>query len=133
MKPNKQITISILIAGSFILGAFFLNSSSSSWDSSEGLSENVSVVDSTQFVDIKAKGGYSPNITYARSGIPTVLRIETNNTFDCSSSLVIPSIGYRNNLNPSGITEIELPSQDVGTSLRGLCSMGMYGFELRFN
>ena len=129
----KSIITSLIFALILVGGAIFLNSPKSSWDPNQRPSENVSVVDGIQFVDIRAKGGYSPKITYAQSGIPTVLRIETNNTFDCSSALVIPSIEYRTNLAPSGVDEVELPSQKAGSKINGLCSMGMYGFEVRFN
>ena len=130
MKPT---VISLLVAGALIGGALFFANSNSSWDTNQELSQNVSVVGGVQFVDIKAKGGYFPRLTYAQSGIPTILRIETNNTFDCSSALVIPSLKYRANLEPSGVTEIELPPQKAGSSQKGLCSMGMYGLEVRFN
>lgn len=128
----KPIVTSLLVAGILIGGAFLLISSNAG-DKSQEPSENVNVVDGVQFVDIKAKGGYSPRLTYAASGIPTVLRVETNNTFDCSSNLVIPSLGYRASLNPVGVTEIEVSSQKAKSSIRGICSMGMYGFDVRFN
>jgi len=130
MKPT---IISLLVAGALVWGALLLINGDVSKDVSQNPSENVSVVDGVQFVDIRAKGGYSPRITYAASGIPTVLRIQTNNTFDCSSSLVIPSLGYRANLEPLGTTEIKLSPQKKGSKIRGLCTMGMYGFEVRFN
>lgn len=129
----KQIVISMLIAGVLIGGAMWLAAPKSDWDPNQGPTENVSVVEGIQYVDIKAKGGYLPRISYAQSGIPTVLRVQTNNTFDCSSALVIPSLKYRGNLAPSGVEEIELPPQEKGSSHKGLCSMGMYGFEVRFN
>lgn len=133
MRSTQSIAISLLAVGVLIGGALLLTNLGPSQNTGQELSENVSVVDGTQFIDIKAKGGYSPRLTYARSGIPTILRMETSNTFDCSSSLVIPSLRYRANLDPSGVTEIQLPSQKAGSKLRGLCSMGMYGFEVRFN
>ena len=133
MKSQQSIVISVLAVGVLIGGAILLTNKDSSQASVQELSENVSVIDGTQFIDIRAKGGYSPRLTYAGANIPTVLRVETTNTFDCSSSLVIPSMKYRTNLAASGVTEIELPSQKAGSKLNGLCSMGMYGFEVRFN
>lgn len=94
---------------------------------------NVSIVDGKQVIAITAKGGYSPRVTSAKAGIPTVIKMDTRGTFDCSSSLAIPSIGYRNNLPPSGETAIELPPQAAGTSMRGLCAMGMYNFSINFD
>ncbi|MEK9183790.1 MAG: cupredoxin domain-containing protein [Patescibacteria group bacterium] len=94
---------------------------------------NVSLLDGKQIIEISAKGGYSPKVTTAQADMPTVLKIDTLGTFDCSSALAIPSIGYRTNLPPSGSTEIEIPAQKSGSTLRGLCGMGMYNFQIRFN
>ena len=133
MKSTQSIVIALLAVGVLIGGAILLTNRSPSRIENQELSQNVNVVDGIQLIDIRAKGGYSPRLTYAQSGIPTILRVETTNTFDCSSSLVIPSLKYRANLTASGITEIELPPQKAGSKLNGLCSMGMYGFEVRFN
>ena len=133
MKSSTVTLISLIVAGTLIGWAFLSTQSASSWDPNIGPSENVNEVNGVQYIDISAKGGYSPRLTYAKSGIPTILRIETRNTFDCSTSLVMPSLNYRKILSPSGIEEIELPPQKAGTSQKGLCSMGMYGFEVRFN
>ena len=94
--------------------------------------ENVSVSDGKQIIEISAKGGYSPKKTTAKAGIPTLIKMRTNSTFDCSSALVIPSINYKKNLPFSGDTLIEIPPQKEGTVMRGLCSMGMYSFEINF-
>lgn len=94
---------------------------------------NVSIVDGKQVIAITAKGGYSPRVTNAKAGIPTVIKMDTRGTFDCSSALAIPSIGYQKNLPPSGETTIELPPQKAGTNMRGLCAMGMYNFSINFD
>ena len=92
---------------------------------------NISIVDGKQIVDIRAKGGYQPRKSLAKAGIPTILRIETNNTFDCSSSIRIPSLSIRKNLPSSGSTDFDLGSPKVGI-LQGSCGMGMYPFEIEF-
>lgn len=94
---------------------------------------NVSIKDGTQYIDLSAKGGYSPRLSVAQAGIPTKLKVATSATFDCSASLTIPSIGYRDILPPSGTTEIDIPAQEAGTTLQGTCSMGMYSFAIRFD
>ncbi len=94
---------------------------------------NVSVVDGKQVITINAKGGYMPRATTAKADMPTVLRLTTNGTFDCSSALVIPSLSYRANLPASGETLIDVPPQKAGTTMRGLCAMGMYNFSVNFN
>lgn len=128
MKPT---VIAILVAGVLIGGAIMLGGKSN--QPSTGSVDNVSVIDGKQIITVDAKGGYSPKVTIAKAGIPTVLRVQTNGTFDCSSALTIPTIGYRANLPPSGVTEIEIPPQKAGTSLNGICAMGMYNFSINYN
>jgi len=56
--------------------------------------------------------------------------MKTNNTYDCSSALVIRDVGYRSMLPASGETEIDLGTPESGKTIRGLCSMGMYNFSV---
>lgn len=92
---------------------------------------NVSIVDGKQIIEIRAKGGYTPRKSIAKADIPTILRFNTNGTFDCSSSVRIPSMNISKILPQSGITDIDLASQKTGT-LQGTCGMGMYPFEIEF-
>lgn len=93
--------------------------------------QNVSIVDGKQIIEIKAKGGYQPRKSVAKAGIPTILRFDTNGTFDCSSSVRIPSMDISKSLPLSGTTDIDIGSQKVAT-LQGTCGMGMYPFEVDF-
>ncbi len=130
----KTTVISILIAALLIGGAIMLaGKSSNSSDNQAAAANNVTVVDGKQIIEIGAKGGYLPETSIASAEMSTVLRMTSNGTFDCSSSLTIPSIGYRGNLPPSGITDINVPAQKAGTKLLGICSMGMYSFTVNFN
>lgn len=129
----KSTAISIVIAAVLIGGAIMLSGGKGSNNTVSQSADNVSVVDGKQIITIDAKGGYSPKVTTAKAGVPTVIKVATNGTFDCSSALTIPSLGYRQNLPPSGETEIEVPSQKAGTTMRGLCAMGMYNFSVNFN
>jgi len=122
------IAVIILIGGTIILSRNNINSDAFTQDFN-----NVNIVDGKQIIEIHARGGYFPRITTAKADIPTVIKIETNGTFDCSSALVIPSIDYRNNLSPSGETLINISPQKAGTKLQGLCAMGMYNFSIEFN
>ena len=97
------------------------------------LQTNVSIVGGSQIIEISAKGGYSPQNITAKAGTPTTLKIKTSGTFDCSSSLTIPKLGYQTNLPPSGETVVDVPPQKAGSTLTGLCSMGMYSFTIRFD
>lgn len=130
----KTITASIIIAVVIIGGTVMLaggNKNSNNINSQTA--NNVSIVEDKQIITINAKGGYSPGVTTAKADIPTVIKMNTRGTFDCSAALTIPSLGYRKNLPPSGETEIELPPQKAGTIMQGMCSMGMYNFQVSFN
>ena len=94
---------------------------------------NVSIVDGKQIIDITAKGKYNPRVTQAKADMPTTIKVGTNGTYDCTAALTIPSLNYSTNLPASGTTEIEVPPQKAGTSLKGICSMGMYSFAINFN
>jgi len=96
-------------------------------------SSNLKTEGDKQIVEIKAKGGYTPAMTTAKAGVPTIIRVQTNGTFDCSTALRIPEINYSKNLPPTGTTDIEVPAQEAGTTLSALCSMGMYHFKVQFN
>jgi plastocyanin domain-containing protein len=100
-----------------------------------GLSQtaNVHMEGDTQIIEIDAKGGYSPKQTSAKANIPTVLRVKTDGTYDCSSAIRIPSLGYSKLMQPTGVTEITVPPQKKGTTLQGLCTMGMYNFKIGFD
>lgn len=129
----KGTLIATLLAGALIVGAVWLSADSKTAEVGTQAGTNITFVDGTQVIDITAKGGYSPRVTEAQANVPTILRVNTKGTFDCSSALVIPSLGFRKNLPPSDITDIKLPPQEGGTSLQGLCAMGMYSFTVNFN
>ncbi len=93
---------------------------------------NVTIENGKQIVEITAKGKYSPRLTEAKAGIPTVIRMATDGTFDCTSQLTVPSVGFRQMLPPKGKTDISLTEQKPGSKIKGICSMGMYNFEIRF-
>ncbi len=127
----KLIIASILIALALVAGAIVLSQKDEKIPEKTPVN-NVSAIEGKQIVTITAKGGYSPKLSTLKADTPTVLRIETRGSFDCSSALTIPAIGYQKNLPPSGVTEIEIPPQKAGTTIEGLCSMGMYSFDLAF-
>lgn len=94
--------------------------------------DNVSVIDGTQIITLSAKGGYQPKRSVAVAGLPTILRVNTNGTFDCSSALRIPSLKVSENLPMNGTTDIKLGTLSAGI-IPGNCSMGMYPFEIQVN
>ncbi len=93
--------------------------------------DNVTVVDGKQIITISARGGYSPEKSIAKAGIPTIIRFNTANTFDCSASVRIPSMDISQVLPGTGATDIALGTPQAGP-LEGSCGMGMYPFEIEF-
>ena len=134
----KSTITAILIATALIGGAFIFakagpQTGSNSKTGNEDIIpvNNVTIKDGVQIIKIKAKGGYIPRTSIAKAGIPTILRFDTNGTFDCSSSVRIPSMNLSRSLPISGSTDIDLGSPSAGL-FRGSCGMGMYPFEVDF-
>ncbi len=125
----KSTIISILIAIIFILGSILLVNNKGSEQFVDY--NNVTIVDGKQIVEINAKGGYLPRISQAKAGLPTIIRFNTSNTFDCSASIRIPSVGVSKILPNTGSTDIDIGIQKEG-KFRGSCGMGMYPFEIKF-
>ncbi len=133
-------TTSIIIAGFILVGAWYFVSSDSSTTINSPVKtatdtpvQNTEIRDGIQYVTISAQGGYSPKMSSAKAGIPTKLVIKTNGTYDCSSSLVIKSLNYRNMLPNTGETIIDAGVLTAGQTLQGVCGMGMYSFIIQFN
>ena len=160
MKKYKNIIIAIIIAVALILFAIIIRQGNTNTKEEsflptaqpqKTLNKNsgsviVKVLDNNnkeiiksedknpsnaQIIEIEAKGGYTPRKSVAKAGVPTILRFNTNGTFDCSSSVRIPSMNIFKSLPQSGITDIDLGIQKAGT-LQGMCGMGMYPFEIDF-
>lgn len=137
-ERNSRQNIPIALIGFVIffvlLAIFFIKSlNSDSNTTPQNQPSTVSESGGTQYIDITAKGGYSPGNITAKANTKTVLRVKTSATFDCSSALVIPSLNYRKNLPPTAVTEIEIPPQEKNAVLKGACAMGMYRFAINFN
>jgi plastocyanin domain-containing protein len=125
----KATIISIIVAVVLIGGAFVLTRSGDTGQTANA--NNVSVVDGKQIIEITARGGYQPRKSIAKAGIPTIIRFNTKGTFDCSSSVRIPSLNISKSLPQTGSTDIDIGSGKLGT-LQGSCGMGMYPFEVEF-
>lgn len=126
----KATVISIIIAIVLIGGAFMLANNNGGTSSAVN-ANNVSIVDGKQIIEITARGGYQPRNSVAKAGVPTVIRFETNGTFDCSSSVRIPSMNIFKSLPQTGTTDIDVGTPSVG-KLVGSCGMGMYPFSVEF-
>jgi len=126
----KTTIASVIIAIALIAGVVLLGRGGSS-NTPVAEANNVSIVDGKQIITISAKGGYQPRKSIAKAGIPTIIRFDTNGTFDCSSAVRIPSMNISKNLPQSGTTDIDIGTQQIAT-LQGTCGMGMYPFEIEF-
>lgn len=128
---NNKLTPVVVLVGALSIGGILLFSGNLSSQTVAGTADNVSMIDGKQVIEINVKGGYSPRQTVAKAGIPTVIKFNTNGTFDCSSGVRFPSIGISKTLPPSGTTEVDLGVSNVAT-LQGVCVMGMYSFQIDF-
>ncbi|MEK7086480.1 MAG: cupredoxin domain-containing protein [Patescibacteria group bacterium] len=128
---NRPTLISLVITVALVTWAFWVVSPKTGTDAKVPVPVAL-MVDGKQIIDISAKGGYSPRVVEAKAGVPTVLRVNTRGTFDCSASLVIPKLSYQKFLQPSAIEEILISAEQAQGTLQGLCAMGMYGFQIKF-
>jgi len=127
----KATSISIIIVIVLIVGGVLILNKNTAEIKPTINANNVTIVDGKQIIEINAKGGYQPQKSVAKEGIPTIIRFNTNGTFDCSSFVSIPNMGISKNLPQSGITDIDIGTHTVST-LNGACGMGMYPFEVEF-
>lgn len=135
MKTSTIATIAAVVIAVGLIGSVLIQSAARD-DSSGGIGntnvQNVTMENGTQIVEIGVRGGYAPEVSVAKKGLPTVLRLRTQNTFDCSSAIAIPALNYRSYLPQTGVTDIPVPVEQANGTLSGMCSMGMYRFEVRF-
>jgi plastocyanin domain-containing protein len=133
MEVKKSVANNIVIAIVvlvLIAGGFFLFSNKPNETANQNV---VSTSGDKQIIDLTAKGGYSPSVITAEANKETILRVSTNNTFDCSSAFTIPKLGINKMLPASGKTEFPIAAQAPGTEIDGTCSMGMYSFKIKFS
>lgn len=130
---NKNVLIIITLALVVSVGIIFLGDNKSIDNTTDETIQNIEIKDGIQYITVNAKGGYSPQVSTAKSDIPTKLIVKTNGTYDCSASLVINSLGFQKILAPTGEEIIDLGIPKAGEPLQGICSMGMYNFQVQFN
>ncbi len=123
------VVVSLLFGGYLVMQAVGSKGSGAKTVTIPVAGDNVTVVDGKQIIELRAKGGYTPRVSTAKTGIPTILRVDTDGTFDCSSSVRVPSLNISQVLPASGATDIPLGELATGT-LSGTCGMGMYPFEI---
>lgn len=81
--------------------------------------QNVQVITMRQ-----GSSGYSPSTLRVKAGIPVRWEITSESSFTCASSIVVPSLNIRKNLE-KGKNVIEFTPTQKG-SIPFSCSMGMY-------
>ena len=122
----------VLIGGSFLLkGKSSTQNTNTENSINNKVGDNIEMIDGKQIISIDVKGGYWPRKTVAKAGVPTVIKFNTNNTFDCSLSLRLPSKGINKIVPQTGSSEVDIGTSTPGQFF-GTCGMGMYSFEIEF-
>jgi heme/copper-type cytochrome/quinol oxidase subunit 2 len=142
LVQNLITGISIVIAAIIVVGAMVYTknnvqtpSKGPSGTAKQEAAPTTSAVreeNGIQIAHVFARGGYAPRKITLAADKPAKLEVETKGTYDCSTAFTIPALDYRKQLPPTGITTIDIPQQKPGTKFTGLCSMGMYSFEIEF-
>lgn len=136
MKENskqKQFTVlAIGISIILVVLVILLTSSSNNPPREQlGISNNVTIQEDLQVIRVTSQmGGYTPRIIYAEKDIPTILEIESVNSYGCERAFRIPSLNISEELPSQGITTFDLGTPN--TEILGTCSMGMYTFLIEF-
>ena len=83
---NKTALIIITLGLIVSIGVIFTGSGSKK-DNGNGTGsiQNVEIKNGVQYITIGVRGGYSPNVSFAKAGIPTKLIMKTNGAYDCSA------------------------------------------------
>lgn len=126
---TEKTFIIMALVGGFLFASGLFYFSGSSTRPEVGVAQ---VSGDGQVLEIKANRGYSPSNLTAKAGVATTLKVETDGTFDCSSSLVIPKMKYSKTLPSTGVTNVSIPIDQTHGTLTGLCAMGMYKFNINF-
>lgn len=129
-KDSKTALIFCGVAVGLLVLFFALRNNDAATVATEGGAVNIE--NGTQVIDLAAKGGFTPSFVEATAGVPTELHVTTNGTYDCSSTLIIPSLGYQATLKPTGTETIPLSAAQAKGTLEGTCGMGMYKFSIAF-
>lgn len=130
MRPST--ILSVVVSAALVLGTFLLSGGRRHATDTLALpADNVQIKQGTQVVEIAASGGYHPARSVAKSRVRTVLRFATRGAVDCASFIRIPALNLTQTLQQTGTTDVEVGLQPAGT-LHGMCTMGMYHFQVEF-
>jgi plastocyanin domain-containing protein len=132
IKKSTLKKVSVLIVLGLIVLLFFGSNTKNPDSNGTTLGATPQIVGDKQILNLTAKGGYTPQVIEAKADMPAILKVQTKSTFDCSAALVISDLKVNEILPPNGVKEIEIPAQKPGSEIIGTCSMGMYGFKIKF-
>jgi len=127
----------VLLAVAFIFGGglwLAISKNTALPGSEKSAVQPVAAVSSAdkQIIEVNVKEGYQPREVTAKAGVPVLLKMKTQGTFDCTTAFSIPRLGVRKQLPSTGETIIEIPAQKAGDSIQGVCGMGMYSLVIKF-
>lgn len=129
--------IILILSGLSILIIFwvynFVTAQPPSTSTTQSSLSSITAQAGDQVITIAAKGGYSPKQSIAKAGVPTKLKIQTKGTYDCSTSLIIKSLNFQKLLPATGEVIVDAGVPAAGSSIVGICGMGMYSFVVNFN
>ena len=104
-KPNSTTKLIITVSVIVVIGFVIMMVSKGPDEQVKGTSDQVTVnQNGVQVATINVRGGYNPNTLTLKANQPTKLNMVTRNTYDCSASLVIPSLHVNTNLPSTGTT-----------------------------
>ena len=135
LQRNRLLAFTILVLMFAVFFVFIFSSCKNVQvtDNKTIDSEAVVISEDQQIIEVIVQGGYSPRKINAKAGMPTILRMKSDRAYGCERAFIIPELGISRILPENGNTEFDLGSRDEGTNLIGVCSMGMYYFEIFFN
>ena len=121
---NKNYFLKIMILAVIGLGVFILVKSFG-LSASNASTDKESVAKDVQVIQMVENGsGYTPNNFVIKKDVPVRLEIDAQQPYSCASTIVIPQLGIRKQLE-AGKNIIEFTPAEVGT-IKFSCSMNMY-------
>lgn len=132
IKKSTLKNIGVVFLVFFVALVYLVINKPASNSSNSNIAGTEISADGSQVINMNVRGGYFPNQINAKANTPIKLNMITKNTFDCSIAVSIPQLQFRKNLPTTGTTEILIPAQASGTTIKGTCTMGMYSFKINF-
>jgi len=76
--------------------------------------------------------GYFPETLKAPAGKNLKLNLVTDGVYSCALAFLIPDLDFYQMLPPIGTVQVDIPTQEAGSTLYFTCSMGMYTGQIVF-